>query len=66
MEVFTWVKNVDYPRDPTTKEMTAAVHPQLQVQHSKSPERLKSISSVFSPRGSDICYQVNVLFWDSF
>uniref|UniRef100_A0A3Q4AUE5 N-acyl-aromatic-L-amino acid amidohydrolase n=1 Tax=Mola mola TaxID=94237 RepID=A0A3Q4AUE5_MOLML len=30
VEVYTWVKNVDYPRDPTTKEITAAIHPQLQ------------------------------------
>ncbi|XP_034043757.1 N-acyl-aromatic-L-amino acid amidohydrolase (carboxylate-forming) A-like isoform X2 [Thalassophryne amazonica] len=30
VEVYTKVKNVDYPRDPATQEITAAVHPQLQ------------------------------------
>uniref|UniRef100_UPI0037E78417 N-acyl-aromatic-L-amino acid amidohydrolase (carboxylate-forming) B-like n=1 Tax=Semicossyphus pulcher TaxID=241346 RepID=UPI0037E78417 len=30
VEAYTFVKSVDYPRDPTTKEITAAVHPQLQ------------------------------------
>lgn len=30
VEAYTWVKSVDYPRDPTTNEITAAIHPQLQ------------------------------------
>ncbi|XP_034043758.1 N-acyl-aromatic-L-amino acid amidohydrolase (carboxylate-forming) B-like [Thalassophryne amazonica] len=30
VEVYTEVKNVDYPRDPVTQEITAAIHPQLQ------------------------------------
>lgn len=30
VEAFTVVKSVDYPRDPLTGEMTAAIHPQLQ------------------------------------
>lgn len=32
MEVFTMVKNIDYPRDSETHDITAAIHPQLQVQ----------------------------------
>lgn len=30
MEAFTFAKSIDYPRDPTTGEITAAIHPQLQ------------------------------------
>lgn len=30
VEVFVYVKSVDYPRDPRTGEITAAIHPQLQ------------------------------------
>ncbi|XP_063042887.1 N-acyl-aromatic-L-amino acid amidohydrolase (carboxylate-forming) B-like [Engraulis encrasicolus] len=30
VEVFTLVKNIDYPRDPDTKTITAAIHPELQ------------------------------------
>lgn len=30
VEVYSLVKSVDYPRDPTTSELTAAIHPQLQ------------------------------------
>ncbi|XP_010901167.1 N-acyl-aromatic-L-amino acid amidohydrolase (carboxylate-forming) B [Esox lucius] len=30
VEVYTMVKNVDYPRDPETCGLTAAIHPQLQ------------------------------------
>ncbi|CAJ1052350.1 N-acyl-aromatic-L-amino acid amidohydrolase (carboxylate-forming) B [Xyrichtys novacula] len=30
VEAFSPVQTVDYPRDPTTNEITAAVHPQLQ------------------------------------
>ncbi|XP_070683737.1 N-acyl-aromatic-L-amino acid amidohydrolase (carboxylate-forming) B-like [Pempheris klunzingeri] len=30
VEAYTLVKSVDYPRDPSTNEMTAAIHPQLQ------------------------------------
>ncbi|XP_028259023.1 N-acyl-aromatic-L-amino acid amidohydrolase (carboxylate-forming) B-like isoform X2 [Parambassis ranga] len=30
VEAFTFVKSVDYPRDPATGEITAAIHPQLQ------------------------------------
>lgn len=30
VEVHTTVNSVDFPRDPTTKEITAAIHPQLQ------------------------------------
>nr|XP_046273237.1 N-acyl-aromatic-L-amino acid amidohydrolase (carboxylate-forming) B-like [Scatophagus argus]XP_046273247.1 N-acyl-aromatic-L-amino acid amidohydrolase (carboxylate-forming) B-like [Scatophagus argus] len=30
VEAYTLVKSVDYPRDPTTNEITAAIHPQLQ------------------------------------
>lgn len=30
VEAYAPVKIVDYPRDPTTNEMTAAIHPQLQ------------------------------------
>ncbi|KAM3623586.1 uncharacterized protein V6R79_012985 [Siganus canaliculatus] len=30
VEAFTMVKSVDYPRDPKTSELTAAIHPQLQ------------------------------------
>lgn len=33
VEVYNMVKSVDYPRDPTTNEITAAIHPELQVQH---------------------------------
>ncbi|XP_041789103.1 N-acyl-aromatic-L-amino acid amidohydrolase (carboxylate-forming) B-like [Chelmon rostratus] len=29
-EAYTRVKSVDYPRDPATNEITAAIHPQLQ------------------------------------
>ncbi|XP_071263252.1 N-acyl-aromatic-L-amino acid amidohydrolase (carboxylate-forming) B-like isoform X2 [Salvelinus alpinus] len=29
-DVYTFVKSVDYPRDPETNEITAAIHPQLQ------------------------------------
>lgn len=31
VDVFTMVKNIDYPRDPQTHMITAAVHPDLQV-----------------------------------
>nr|XP_057937188.1 N-acyl-aromatic-L-amino acid amidohydrolase (carboxylate-forming) B [Doryrhamphus excisus] len=30
MEAFSYFKTIDYPRDPTTHEITAAIHPQLQ------------------------------------
>ncbi|XP_068164878.1 N-acyl-aromatic-L-amino acid amidohydrolase (carboxylate-forming) B-like isoform X1 [Antennarius striatus] len=30
VDVFTVVQNIDYPRDPETHDITAAVHPQLQ------------------------------------
>uniref|UniRef100_A0A8C9W5V3 N-acyl-aromatic-L-amino acid amidohydrolase n=1 Tax=Scleropages formosus TaxID=113540 RepID=A0A8C9W5V3_SCLFO len=30
MEVYTLVRNVDYPRDPATHSIIAAIHPQLQ------------------------------------
>uniref|UniRef100_A0A4W6C7W0 Aspartoacylase (aminocyclase) 3, tandem duplicate 2 n=1 Tax=Lates calcarifer TaxID=8187 RepID=A0A4W6C7W0_LATCA len=30
VEAFTFAKSVDYPRDPATSEITAAIHPQLQ------------------------------------
>nr|XP_055060393.1 N-acyl-aromatic-L-amino acid amidohydrolase (carboxylate-forming) B [Misgurnus anguillicaudatus]XP_055060394.1 N-acyl-aromatic-L-amino acid amidohydrolase (carboxylate-forming) B [Misgurnus anguillicaudatus]XP_055060395.1 N-acyl-aromatic-L-amino acid amidohydrolase (carboxylate-forming) B [Misgurnus anguillicaudatus]XP_055060396.1 N-acyl-aromatic-L-amino acid amidohydrolase (carboxylate-forming) B [Misgurnus anguillicaudatus] len=30
VEVFTLHKSIDYPRDPETRELTAAIHPQLQ------------------------------------
>lgn len=32
VEVFTMVKHIDYPRDKETRHITAAIHPQLQVQ----------------------------------
>ncbi len=32
VEAYTLVKSVDYPRDPTTNEIIAVIHPQLQVQ----------------------------------
>lgn len=33
VDVYTMVKNIDYPRDLETHEITAAVHPELQVQN---------------------------------
>ncbi|XP_040892244.1 N-acyl-aromatic-L-amino acid amidohydrolase (carboxylate-forming) B-like [Toxotes jaculatrix] len=30
VEAYSLIKSVDYPRDPTTNEITAAVHPELQ------------------------------------
>ncbi|XP_029365760.1 N-acyl-aromatic-L-amino acid amidohydrolase (carboxylate-forming) B-like [Echeneis naucrates] len=30
VEAFTFMKSIDYPRDPTTSEITAAIHPELQ------------------------------------
>lgn len=30
VEAYTLIRSVDYPRDPTTNEITAAIHPQLQ------------------------------------
>ncbi|XP_061768037.1 N-acyl-aromatic-L-amino acid amidohydrolase (carboxylate-forming) B-like isoform X2 [Nerophis ophidion] len=30
LEAFKWTKTIDYPRDPSTNEITAAIHPQLQ------------------------------------
>ncbi|XP_033478844.1 N-acyl-aromatic-L-amino acid amidohydrolase (carboxylate-forming) B-like [Epinephelus lanceolatus] len=30
VEAYCYVKSVDYPRDPTTNEITAAIHPDLQ------------------------------------
>ncbi|XP_068582767.1 N-acyl-aromatic-L-amino acid amidohydrolase (carboxylate-forming) B-like [Cebidichthys violaceus] len=30
VEAYTLVRSVDYPRDPTTNDITAAIHPQLQ------------------------------------
>lgn len=52
-EVEAWipVSRVDYPRDPSTQEIAAAVHPHLQVRHRditilcnrlKSPRRLST------------------------
>lgn len=32
VEVYRTVRHVDYPRDPTNDKITAAIHPQLQVQ----------------------------------
>uniref|UniRef100_A0A8K9WL04 N-acyl-aromatic-L-amino acid amidohydrolase n=1 Tax=Oncorhynchus mykiss TaxID=8022 RepID=A0A8K9WL04_ONCMY len=29
-DVYTFVKSIDYPRDPETNQITAAIHPQLQ------------------------------------
>uniref|UniRef100_A0A8C1PJW0 Succinylglutamate desuccinylase/Aspartoacylase catalytic domain-containing protein n=1 Tax=Cyprinus carpio TaxID=7962 RepID=A0A8C1PJW0_CYPCA len=31
VEAFRFIKSVDYPRDPETRTLTAAIHPQLQV-----------------------------------
>lgn len=36
VDVFTMVKNIDYPRDPQTHMITAAVHPDLQVQNDEN------------------------------
>lgn len=33
VEAYTLVKSIDYPRNPVTGEITAAVHSQLQVQY---------------------------------
>lgn len=33
VEAYVFVKSIDYPRDPMTGEITAAIHPQLQVQY---------------------------------
>ncbi|XP_069024375.1 N-acyl-aromatic-L-amino acid amidohydrolase (carboxylate-forming) B-like [Embiotoca jacksoni] len=30
VEAYIWAKSIDYPRDPVTGEITAAIHPQLQ------------------------------------
>ena len=30
--MFTMIKHIDYPRDSETRNITAAIHPQLQVQ----------------------------------
>ncbi|KAK7161241.1 hypothetical protein R3I94_004046 [Phoxinus phoxinus] len=30
MEAFKFIKSIDYPRDPETRTLTAAIHPQLQ------------------------------------
>lgn len=32
VDVFTMIKHIDYPRDGETRNITAAIHPQLQVQ----------------------------------
>lgn len=32
VDVFTMIKHIDYPRDSETHNITAAIHPQLQVQ----------------------------------
>lgn len=32
VDVFTMVRHIDYPRDSETQNITAAIHPQLQVQ----------------------------------
>lgn len=44
VEAYTLVKSVDYPRDPTTNEMTASIHSQLQVQYAHQAERHACIS----------------------
>lgn len=31
VETYMLIKSVDYPRDPETRTLTAAIHPQLQV-----------------------------------
>ncbi len=31
VETFKFIRSVDYPRDPETRTLTAAIHPQLQV-----------------------------------
>lgn len=36
VDVFTMVKNIYYPRDPQTHMITAAVHPDLQVQNDEN------------------------------
>lgn len=35
VDVFTMIKHIDYPRDSETRNIAAAIHPQLQV--SKQP-----------------------------
>lgn len=35
MDVFTMIKHIDYPRDSETRNITAAIHPQVQV-HSET------------------------------
>lgn len=35
--MFTLVKNIDYPRDPETRSITAAIHPELQVSVTRGP-----------------------------
>lgn len=36
VDVYVQVRSVDYPRDPKTSEITAAIHPQLQVRTNQS------------------------------
>lgn len=43
MEAYTMEDSVDYPRDPTTGEIAASVHSQLQVRHDQQA------SARFSP-----------------
>lgn len=43
VDVYTMVKNIDYPRDPETHEITAAVHPDLQVQKDDDRKHCSSL-----------------------
>lgn len=48
MEVYRTVTHVDYPRDPTNDEITAAIHPQLQVQRRQSEDQHPNSDKAYS------------------
>lgn len=48
VEVYRTVRHVDYPRDPSNDKITAAIHPQLQVQRRQPEDQRPSKSYVYS------------------
>lgn len=46
--MYRTVRHVDYPRDPSNDKITAAIHPQLQVQHRQSDDQYPYKSLVSS------------------
>lgn len=72
VDVYTMVKHIDYPRDRETHNITAAIHPQLQVwdshmlKHTKT-ELILHTHDEYQPPKCFISFQFDpsIRFWDT-